>query len=338
MLGDEKLFNAYWHLVGHRNELSNPGDFIKFDTPSGDAVIFNDMGNLVAFDNRCAHRGTTIYNADHGNMQPICPYHGWAYRNGKLVIPKKESFTGCDIENADLKKFRLDFVGDFVFLAVDPIQSLSQQVSSLAVLLEKISTSIDSRYDFNRYQFECYWPLAMENALEPYHIPKIHPKTLATLKLGDGNNEITGPNSIWYASINDEKINKSLKSFERFYSLDHQHEGYMSIYLFPFTMLSSTYGYSYSLQNFIPPRATRKHTHFTSRLFVSKTVSGSAAEVMASFFESSSALNRKVFEEDHEICKRMPEDSWSTEPLKFASQSEEKIQHFRKTLKSFMAS
>jgi hypothetical protein len=36
-----------------------------------------------------------------------------------------------------------------------------------------------------------------------------------------------------------------------------------------------------------------------------------------------------VFEEDHSICKIMPTDSWSPEPLEFISEQEVKIAHFR---------
>jgi hypothetical protein len=56
---------------------------------------------------------------------------------------------------------------------------------------------------------------------------------------------------------------------------------------------------------------------------------------MASFFESSAAVNRQVFEEDHQICISMPYDSWCFEPLKYASDAEMKIEHFRSLLKKF---
>jgi phenylpropionate dioxygenase-like ring-hydroxylating dioxygenase large terminal subunit len=63
----KNLFTKYWHMVCHRNELPNDGDFLRFKTPIGDVVIFNDSGDYVAFDNRCANRGTLIYLSDFGN-------------------------------------------------------------------------------------------------------------------------------------------------------------------------------------------------------------------------------------------------------------------------------
>jgi phenylpropionate dioxygenase-like ring-hydroxylating dioxygenase large terminal subunit len=332
------IFDSYWHLIGHRRELPGNGDYVKFDTPLGDVVFFNDMGNLVAFDNRCPHRGALIYRGDHGNSRFICQYHGWAYQGGKLIIPKKNTFHDCNIDNADINKYKLDFIGDFVFLAVKPLLSLREQIGSTAEILENISSGIDVRSDFNRYRFECSWPLALENALEPYHIPKVHPKTLATLKLGDGVNVIEGLNSVWYAPVNDDRIRRQLSSLRRFFNIKYQYEGYMSIFLFPFSMLSSTYGYSYSLQNFIPTGDLQNYSFFTSRFYSAKTVSESAAATMTTFFKSSASINRRVFDEDHEICKALSGDSWSSEPLKYASDAEAKLVHFRSVLRQVAAS
>jgi phenylpropionate dioxygenase-like ring-hydroxylating dioxygenase large terminal subunit len=67
-----KLFQKYWHMVCHRNELPDDGDFLRFKTPIGDVVVFNDGGDYVAFNNRCAHRGALIYLADFGNQANTC--------------------------------------------------------------------------------------------------------------------------------------------------------------------------------------------------------------------------------------------------------------------------
>jgi hypothetical protein len=103
-------------------------------------------------------------------------------------------------------------------------------------------------------------------------------------------------------------------------------------------MLSSTFGYSYSLQNFFPSACNKNETNFTSRLLTSKLSRENYSQIMESFFESTAKVNRKVFEEDHEICKLMPSDSWSMEPLKYASELEEKIVHFRSMCRDFTLS
>ena len=327
---DVNLFRNYWHMVCHRRELLEDKDFIKFQTPIGDVVIFNDRGNILAFDNKCAHRGALIYQGEFGNQANSCRYHGWTYRAGKLIIPELEKFINCRIEDARLNQYLIEWCGDFIFLGIDPKNSLYEQLGDVASIIESISFNVDSRRDFNRYKFECYWPIAVENALEPHHIKMIHPQTLAKLQLDDGKNIMDGLNSIWYSKIGNSKIKKQLTLIRRFFDIDYQYEGYMSVYMFPFTMISSTFGYSYSLQNFMPALNSDYYTNFTSRLLISNINPSVDNAVLNSFFTSNIEVNRKIFVEDHSICKLLPKDSWSMEPLRHFSSSEEKIQHFRR--------
>jgi phenylpropionate dioxygenase-like ring-hydroxylating dioxygenase large terminal subunit len=326
---DKSLFVNYWHLISHKNELSNDGDFIKFDTPIGDVVLFNDMGNLVAFDNKCPHRGAKIYTADSGNQIASCKYHRWAYRNSKIIVPDKHRFVGCDIDNVDLNKYQIAWCGDFIFLGISPYFELSHQLGNVFEILKKISFSINRRRDLNRYDFKCYWAIASENALEPYHVPFVHPKTLGILDLEEGEDLFDTLNSIWFAPIGNLKLKKQLSSMRNFFDISYQYEGFMALYLFPFTLLNSTFGYSYGLHHFFPSTESENKTNFTSRIFSSKLSKPEFSEFLDSFFESYAMSVRKVFDEDHEICKLIPRESWSMEPLKYPSELEEKINHFR---------
>ncbi|MEI6745901.1 MAG: Rieske 2Fe-2S domain-containing protein, partial [Methylococcaceae bacterium] len=164
------LFINYWHLICHKSELANDKDYLKFNTPIGDVVLFNDMGDIVAFDNKCPHRGATFFKDDFGNQTVSCPYHRWAYRNSKLIVPDKQNFIDCDIENADLNKYRLEWCGDFAFLGIEPKFELHEQLGNDFVeILKKVSRNITRRHDFNRFDFLSHWAIAVENALEPYH-------------------------------------------------------------------------------------------------------------------------------------------------------------------------
>lgn len=327
---DSSLFERYWHLACHRRELSNDGDFVKFRSVHGDIVLFNDAGNIVAFDNKCPHRGARIYAAEDGNQPASCAYHGWTYRHGTIIVPEKQRFKACDIDRASFNTFKVDWCGDFAFFAVAPDVGLYEQLGSTAQVLENISFNIDRRIDVNRYDYECYWPIAVENALEPYHISAVHPETLDTLRLEDGENVFDGPNCTWYAPIGEARLKNQLSRLRKLFNIDYQYEGYMSIYLFPFSMVSSTYGYSYSLQNFFPSGQDDRRTKFTSRLYSANTASESAARVLDSFFDSTIRMNHRVFDEDHRACKLIPKESWSTDALRFASDAEVKIDYFRR--------
>lgn len=324
-----QLFQNYWHMACHRNELPIDGDFLRLKTPIGDVVIFNDGGNFVAFDNRCAHRGALIYLTDFGNQANTCKYHGWTFKSGKLIIPAFEQFKGCDMAKIDLNRYKLDWCGDFLFLGVAPKKDLYEQLDQVAQYVENISFNISGRMDASVYEYECAWPLALENALEPYHIGMVHRGTLATLKLEDGVNTFYGSNSIWKAPVGNDRIKKQLVQLGTYFNIDYAYEGYMSIFMFPFTMISSTFGYSYSLQNFFPHQTRNDRTNFMSRLLSCNVKDERAQKIIQPFLDSSANVNRVVFEEDHSICKLLPADSWSAEPLKFISKQEVKIAHFR---------
>lgn len=138
-----------------------------------------------------------------------------------------------------------------------------------------------------------------------------------------------GSNSVWQAPVGDVRIKKQLSRLGVFFNIDYAYEGYMSIFMFPFTMISSTFGYSYSLQNFFPHQTHVDRTNFMSRLLTCCVKDDHAQKIVQPFFDSSAKVNRMVFEEDHAICKIIPTDSWSAEPLKFMSEQEVKIAHFR---------
>lgn len=125
-------------------------------------------------------------------------------------------------------------------------------------ILEKISFSINRRKDLNRYELKCYWAIASENAFEPYYVSFVHPKTLGILDLEEGEDLFNTLNSIWFAPIGNLKLKKQLSSMRNFFDISYQYEGFMALYLFPLTLLNSTFGYSYGLHHFFPSAKSEK--------------------------------------------------------------------------------
>lgn len=330
------LRDSFWHLLCHRSELPHAGDYLKLHWLGQEVVVFNDQGNLVVFDNVCPHRGTRFFVEQEGNGSITCPYHGWSYRAGTLHIPCKERYAPADLEKARLNILQTDWCADFLFAAVTPRLSLDQQLGDTFNLLGALSFNIAGRSDFNAYAFECDWRVALENALEPLHVPFIHGNSLAQLDLGDGDNNFTAWTSVWEAPIGNASTEKKLQGIRRLFQIEQQYAGYQSIYLFPFTMLSSTFGYSYSLQHFFPARQTDE-THFSSRLLNGLTKNAATANALSEFFRTSAAMNRQIFDEDHAICKRIHKNLGATEAFGILSTDEKKIAHFWQCLKNASA-
>lgn len=325
---DRRLARSCWHLVAHRSELAKDRDFLRFEWVLGDLVLYNDKGNVIAFDNVCPHRGARFFLEASGNGPALCVYHGWSYRGGQLRIPKPEAYRLCDRASAALNHFHVDWCGDFLFVAVAPETDLQSQLGALAPTLAAMSADIDRRRDIDAYRFECRWRIAVENALEPDHVRMVHPETLGQLELDDGCNEYHGRNSVLRAGIRNERMTRRLTKLRRFFDVHAAEEGYTAIYIFPFAFLSSTFGYSYALQTFLPSR-TGEDTHFATRLFSARLSNTSAEAITEPFFASVAAMNRQVFEEDHAICRRIEPSFPMDGSNSILSDSEQKVRHFR---------
>lgn len=325
-----RLRDEYWHLLCHRSELPTPGDYLKLTWLGQEVVVYNDGGELLVFDNLCPHRGTRFFTETHGNAPLTCPYHGWSYRAGTMHIPCRERYAQADLDGAKLHTLQLDWCADFLFAAPAPRMPLDAQLGDTYHLLADLSFNVAGRSDLNAADFACDWRIALENALEPLHVPFVHPESLAELQLADGVNTFTPWTSVWHAELGNAAMVKKLRSVKRLFQLDSQYEGYQSLYLFPFTMLSSTFSYSYSLQHFFPS-AQPERTHFSSRLLNGAARPATAA-ALQSFFDASARMNRQVFAEDQAICERIAPGAADHARFAILAADEQKIAHFRACL------
>ena len=328
---ERHLATAYWHLIAHRAELAAPGDYLRLDWPLGELVLFNDEGNIVAFDNICPHRGARLFVEDCGSGRAICPYHGWSLRGGKVRPARAELFEPAVLAGARLNAYRTQWCGDFLFVGVEPQAALDAQLGEMTATLEAISRQIAGRRDFNAFSFESSWRVAVENALESYHVASVHGATLASFAMTDEQDAFIGPNCSYQARIGAGRTERGLKALKRFFDIDFQVEGYLALHVFPFAMISSTFGYSYSLQTFLPSREAGR-THFASRLLASRTAPG-CEPVAQPLFDSAAKMNRQIFEEDHAICRRVSPLYDLDAPDRIFGANEERAKRFWLTLR-----
>lgn len=331
MATDRVARDTFWHLLCHRSELPENGGFIKLEWLGEEVALYNDGGDIVVFDNLCPHRGTRFFTEASGQGALSCAYHGWSYAGGRMHIPCREQYSETQLRQAHLRTHQVDWCGDFLFAAIAPRMALDEQLGPTATLLGDISFNVNGRADFNAGVFDCDWRVALDNALEPLHLPFVHPDSLGQLALSDGRNELHAWSSVWYAEVGNARMARQLKAMGSLFQIDYQHPGYLSIYLFPFTMISSTFGYSYSLQNFFPSTEAGK-THFYSRLLKGATKSAAAAAALGAFFDSSAQVNRRVFAEDNAICARIA-PAFSADPARgIYAASEAKVVHLHDCL------
>jgi phenylpropionate dioxygenase-like ring-hydroxylating dioxygenase large terminal subunit len=185
----EHVFLPGWHFVGTTADLPRPGDFRTFELLGQPVLLRNMDGEVHAFQNVCAHRHCRLTHQAKGWSPRLrCQYHGWEYtqegRTGR--IPEAQCFRPFDRENAQLRKFRLATCGELIFL------SLADDGPSLAEYLEPFYQHFTESFALPYRQgwtwevdFPCNWKVIVENSLESYHIPTVHPKTFKELPTED---------------------------------------------------------------------------------------------------------------------------------------------------------
>ncbi|PXA90777.1 Rieske (2Fe-2S) protein [Caulobacter sp. D4A] len=319
----DALYRCYWHLVAHRSEVAEPGAWLRLDWAFGDLLVFNDDGEIGAFDNVCPHRGARFFVGDHGVGPMLCPYHGWRYGGGALKPALAKSFDPEVLAAQTIGRYRTAWCGDFLFVGVEPEQDLADQLGGAAVQLETVSRLITRRRDFHALPFECDWRVAVENALETYHVNLIHGETLASLAMVEKSLVVDGPNLTWEGEVTDKRTLRGLSALGRYFDAAEAYQGYWTIHVFPFAMISSTFGYSYAVQTYFPARDARR-THFCTRLLDGRVRPGAERAVEA-FLDSSAEMNRRIFEEDRQICERVSPAYDLEKPQRAFARSEERL-------------
>jgi choline monooxygenase len=170
-----------WHLVGTWNEVPKDGDFLTTELLGEPLQIRNCNGQLAALSNVCAHRHCLLTHERRGNNpRPRCQYHGWEYHaDGQTArIPQARSFAPIDREQLRLATYRVESCGQLIFV-------------SLAAAGEGLRDFLGPMYEVcqDRFgpQWSCFlnadadypvnWKIPVENSLEAYHVPCIHPQT-----------------------------------------------------------------------------------------------------------------------------------------------------------------
>jgi phenylpropionate dioxygenase-like ring-hydroxylating dioxygenase large terminal subunit len=178
----ERLFLPAWHPVCLVGDVAADGDFITLDLCGRPLILRRQDGGLHAYLNVCSHRHCTLTDLPRGHAPKLaCQYHGWEYRAcGKVdKVPDGGCFKPFDRENAALRTFAVETCGDLVFIR------LAAEGADLRAWLgewfDRVASVFIAPYRCNwRYaaDFACNWKIPVENTVETYHLPLVHPTTL----------------------------------------------------------------------------------------------------------------------------------------------------------------
>ena len=179
----ERIWHGDWVFAATEDALGAPGD--QLPVLVGDQPVLllrNRSGELVALSNLCAHRGTMLVEERTNAERIQCPYHAWTYDDaGRLIGVPFGPREVLDRSSHRLPSYRVESWHGLVFV------SLNHEVEPLAERFAAIEPHVVARgIDRLRHQsdwqttdvWKCNWKVAITNAMESYHLFKVHPTTL----------------------------------------------------------------------------------------------------------------------------------------------------------------
>ena len=174
------VFARSWQLVAHAAQLADAGDHVVAEIAGVPLVILRgDDGELRALHNVCRHRAGPLASCDgRGAKRLRCQYHGWTYAlDGRLLsAPEMGDAQDFAIDAIRLPQARVAQWRGLVFAALDGATSFADVVDGIDA---RVGAAAMHGFAFARrvaYDIDCDWKVYVDNYLEGYHVPHIHPE------------------------------------------------------------------------------------------------------------------------------------------------------------------
>jgi choline monooxygenase len=157
----------------------SPGDYLAEEIGGAPVVVVrNAEGQLAGFHNVCRHRAGALVadGAGHCGEGFTCRYHGWRYSlDGRLRNAVDfGAAPGFDPRDYGLFPIRVETWRGLVFVNLDlDAAPLADAVAPLAAESAFPDFPLTER---RSHHLACNWKTYVENYLEGYHLPMVHPE------------------------------------------------------------------------------------------------------------------------------------------------------------------
>ena len=205
--GDESLalerravFGRSWQLVAHDGQLAEPGDHVVEEVAGTPVLVLRGRdGVLRAFPNVCRHRAGPLALCSGKGMHTVrCKYHGWLYnQEGRLIgAPEMQDAKDFRVEDIRLPALRVREWQGLVFVALnDDAPAFDEVYGGIVDRIGPIDLAAMRFMRRDVYEVACNWKVYIDNFLEGYHLPIVHPGLSKVLDYRDYDAELFD----WYS-------------------------------------------------------------------------------------------------------------------------------------------
>lgn len=185
---DRIMHGPHWSYLCLEAELAEPGDYCATFIGEQPVLVTRDVdGEVYAFENRCAHRGSLIAMGDHGSTRDFtCVYHAWTYNlQGDLtavafsegVGGKGGMPPGFCLADHGPRKLRIAVVHGLVFGTLsNDLPDIEEYLGE--AILDRIDRVLGGRKPVVLGRFTQRlpnnWKLYAENVRDSYHASILH--------------------------------------------------------------------------------------------------------------------------------------------------------------------
>jgi choline monooxygenase len=176
---EDKVFSRTWQVVGHRDQVSQPGDYFTTQLVGEPLLIVRGSDHsLRGLYNVCRHRAGPAAEGCGSRKLFRCVYHGWTYNlDGSLNHATEiDGVEGFKPEDFALAPVRCEEWFNLIFVNLDPNAApLIQTLGDLPKQAERFDFRSMKLFERRTYDMKCNWKTYIDNYLEGYHLPTVHP-------------------------------------------------------------------------------------------------------------------------------------------------------------------
>src|SRR5690242_4387323 len=174
------VFARSWQLVAHQGQLAEPGDHVVEQVGHVPVIVVRGQdGVLRGFVNVCRHRAGPLALCNGKGARALhCKYHGWTYTlEGQLrSAPEMQGAADFDVADIRLPPIRVHEWQGLVFVALDEaVPPFGEVYDGIVERIAPIDLSAMRYLRRDSYEIDCNWKVYVDNFLEGYHLPHVHP-------------------------------------------------------------------------------------------------------------------------------------------------------------------
>lgn len=310
-----RVFERSWQLVGNLGQLPEQGSYFTAAVGREPVLVVRGADDVVrAMSNVCRHRAGTV--ARGSGRRPVlqCTYHGWVYDlEGNLR--NAPEFDGVkNFDGACLPRFRTEIWHQLIFVNVSgdapPFTEVFGGIDEALGTRSLAAFRPSVRKD---WEIRCNWKVYVDNFVEGYHIPIVHPQLFRELDYARYETETRA----WY-SIQHSPIRRP----ERLRVLDPGDEA-LYFWIYPNLMLN-IYPDNFSTNLIVPLDPERTVTEF--EWYFAPGANAEAGRVVS--------FSDEVQLEDIQVCEEVQRNLRSPryERGRYSVRRENGVHHFHRLL------